>query len=151
MACYCQSGSCSQFIPTGVIATRDHLIMHPELVPFTHRDFAQTTSRPAPYMNDWAAQVDLESQMRNFQNRAVSGALTSTRSFTVPLSWSMIPLTHQWQQPDNLALHQESSRIQAQDGCLREFTDSLEKRNYENLKCCPNAYYSREHRRTTLL
>ncbi len=130
-ACNCNGGS---------IGTRDCITQRPDMLPFQNRDFQQTTSVPVPLNYSWYQQVGLEDDLRRFVNRDVTGACDSTRSFSVPLSWSMTPLVHGWQQPDDFARYQCSSRMQVKDICRPAFCDSLEGRNYET-RPCPNSYF----------
>jgi hypothetical protein len=103
--------------------------------------------------------VSVENELRNFQNREMGGAINSTKGFTIPLSWSMSPLVHEWQQADNFAWDQGHSRQDVKDVCRPVMCDSLEGRNYET-RACPNAYFdcnpqkcvsAMQQRRTTLL
>lgn len=164
-ACYCQSGACRPVVslcgmsqPSGLMV-RDTVLQRPDQIPFLGRDFAQTTSRPLPMGGSWGTQVEVENELLNFQNREMGGAINSTKGFTIPLSWSLSPLVHEWQQPDNYAWHQEHSRQDVKDVCRPVACDSLEGRNTET-RACPNAYFDcnrracvsqMNQRRTTLL
>jgi hypothetical protein len=97
----------------GAVDVRSGQIQNIDLVPYLNRDFAQTNTRPMPLNGSWADQVNLETEMRKFPLRGRGGEMTSTRNFVVPLSWSMTPLIYNWQRPDNLAWHQEHSRMES--------------------------------------
>lgn len=104
---------------TGARMTRTQC-RHPDIGPFFERQFVPTTTVPMPGQygggRGWAEVVDLESNLRRFENRSTHLAdCNDIRNQKLPLSWTMDYLPHRWQQDDDYARHMEFSRLQVAD------------------------------------
>ncbi len=92
----------------------------PNELPYQGWDWRQTTTVPQPYEgggSGWAKLIDLESNLRTFENRRTGDDCNDLRSLQVPLAWSMDYLPHQIQQDDDFARHREFSRMMIADTC----------------------------------
>lgn len=119
-------------------ATQNRQNYHaPDLFLYSGRDVVPTTTVPMPGDNGgsagWAQQVDIESNLRNFQNRDTSGGCNDLRSLYLPLSWTMDYLPSGWQQDDDFARHMIFTRQLIADTCRPLPYD---KSSYYNTRNC---------------
>ncbi len=122
-------------------ATQNRQNWHaPDLFLYSGRDVVPTTTVPMPGQNGgscgWAQQVDIESNLRNFQNRNSRGGCNDLRSLYLPLSWTMNYLPSGWQQDDDFARHHIFTRQLLADTCRPLPYD---KSNYYNTRNCASA------------
>lgn len=128
---------------TGARITRKQC-RHPDIGPFFERQFVPTTNVPMPGAGGggrgWAEVVDLESNMRRFENRSTHLAdCSDVRNQKLPLSWTMDYLPHGWQQDDDYARHMEFSRLDVAD-IPRPRPESEETPNMYDPRRCHNPY-----------
>jgi hypothetical protein len=115
----------------------------PDMFLFSGRDPAPTTYVPMPGEAGgscgWAQQVDIESNLLNFENRRTDGGCDDLRSLELPLSWTMEYLPYGFQQPDLFDRHHIFTRLEIADTCRPEPNDQsgfYETRNCVNYPSC---------------